>query len=145
MTTCLAHVNIIDLVGTMRPETYDKWHFKRSPKNPIILPDKTHPWEAKATLNPAALRIKNTTHILYRALSEDNTSSIGYAKTKDGVTIEERFALPIYIPRENFELKKVAGGNSGCEDPRLTKIGKNIYMCYTAFDGIGPPRVLSLL
>jgi len=141
MTTCLAHVNIIDLVGTMRPETYDKWHFKRSPKNPIILPDKTHPWEAKATLNPAALRIKNTTHILYRALSEDNTSSIGYAKTKDGVTIEERFALPIYIPRENFELKKVAGGNSGCEDPRLTKIGKNIYMCYTAFDGIGPPRV----
>jgi beta-1,2-mannobiose phosphorylase / 1,2-beta-oligomannan phosphorylase len=141
MTTCLAHVNIIDLVGTMRPETYDKWHFKRSPKNPIILPDKTHPWEAKATFNPAALQIKNTTHILYRALSEDNTSSIGYAKTKDGIIIDERSTLPIYIPRENFELKKVAGGNSGCEDPRLTKIGKNIYMCYTAFDGIGPPRV----
>jgi predicted GH43/DUF377 family glycosyl hydrolase len=48
---------------------------------------------------------------------------------------------PVYIPRESFELKKIAGGNSGCEDPRLTKIGKNIYMCYTAFDGIGPPRV----
>ena len=47
----------------------------------------------------------------------------------------------MYVPRENFELKKVAGGNSGCEDPRLTKIGKTIYMCYTAFDGIGPPRV----
>jgi predicted GH43/DUF377 family glycosyl hydrolase len=71
----------------------------------------------------------------------DNTSSIGYASSKDGVNIDERQTLPAYVPRENFELKKVAGGNSGCEDPRLTKIGKNIYMCYTVFDGIGPPRV----
>ena len=55
--------------------------------------------------------------------------------------IDERLNDPIYIPRESFEMKKVTGGNSGCEDPRLTKIGKNIYMCYTAFDGIGPPRV----
>ena len=38
-------------------------------------------------------------------------------------------------------MKKISGANSGCEDPRLTKIGKNIYMFYTAFDGIGPPRV----
>ncbi len=140
-TTCMAHVNITDLISTMRPKTSARWHFQRYPKNPIIVPDKTHSWEAQATFNPAALRIKNTTHILYRALSPDNTSSIGYASTKDGVFIDERCSLPVYIPRENFELKKVAGGNSGCEDPRLTKIGKNIYMCYTAFDGIGPPRV----
>ena len=45
------------------------------------------------------------------------------------------------MPREEFENKKIANGNSGCGDPRLTKIGKNIYMCYTAFDSIGPPRV----
>ena len=140
-TTCMAHVNINDLIGTMRPETTTRWHFKRSVKNPTITPDKTHPWEAKATFNPAALRIKDTTHILYRALSDDNTSSIGYASTKDGVSIDERYGEPVYVPRESFELKKIAGGNSGCEDPRLTKIGKTIYMCYTAFDGIGPPRV----
>jgi predicted GH43/DUF377 family glycosyl hydrolase len=140
-TTCVAHVNITDLISTMRPETAAMWHFKRSDKNPIILPDKTHPWEEIATFNPAALRIKNITHILYRALSADNTSSVGYASTKDGITIDERQEQPIYVPRESFELKKIAGGNSGCEDPRLTKIGKNIYMCYTAFDGIGPPRV----
>ncbi|MEK7219114.1 MAG: glycosidase, partial [Patescibacteria group bacterium] len=53
----------------------------------------------------------------------------------------KRLDQPVYIPREDFETKKVTGGNSGCEDPRLTKIGKIIYMCYTAFDGIGPPRV----
>ena len=35
----------------------------------------------------------------------------------------------------------MAMGNSGCEDPRLTKIGGVIYMCYTAFDGVGLPRV----
>ena len=66
---------------------------------------------------------------------------IGYAESKDGVSIDERLAEPIYIPREDFESKKVAGGNSGCEDPRLVKIGKAIYMFYTAYDGIDPPRV----
>jgi predicted GH43/DUF377 family glycosyl hydrolase len=140
-TTCMAHVNMTDLVSTMLPKTGDKWHFHRAKGNPIITPDKSHSWEAQATFNPAALRIRNMTHILYRALSMDNTSSVGYASTKDGITIIERQASPAYIPREDFELKKIAGGNSGCEDPRLTKVGKTIYMCYTAFDGIGPPRV----
>ncbi len=141
MTTCVAHVNLNDLMGTMRPETSSDWHFKRSDKNPIITPIKAHQWEGKATFNPAVLRIRNTTHILYRTLSDDNTSYIGYASSRDGVTIDERLPEPIYSPREEFESKKIAGGNSGCEDPRLTKIGKTIYMCYTAFDGIGPPRV----
>ncbi|MFA6393193.1 MAG: glycosidase, partial [Candidatus Paceibacterota bacterium] len=27
------------------------------------------------------------------------------------------------------------------EDPRITAIGKNLYLCYTAYDSIGPPRV----
>jgi predicted GH43/DUF377 family glycosyl hydrolase len=140
-TTCMAHVNITDLISTMRPKTAARWHFQRSLKNPIIIADKTHAWEAQAAFNPAALRIKNKTYILYRALSMDNTSSVGYASSKNGVSIDEKSPLPIYIPRESFELKKIAGGNSGCEDPRLTRIGKTIYMCYTAFDGIGPPRV----
>jgi predicted GH43/DUF377 family glycosyl hydrolase len=140
-TTCMAHVNITDLISTMRPKTAARWHFQRYNKNPIITKNEMHSWEAQATFNPAALRIKNITHILYRALSKDNTSSMGYANSKDGFSIDERQTTPVYIPRENFELKKIAGGNSGCEDPRLTKIGKNIYMFYTAFDGIDPPRV----
>ena len=141
MTTCVAHVNLKDLMGTIRRETSERWHFKRYLKNPIIIPDKRYPWEAKATFNPAVLRIRNTTHILYRTLSDDNTSSIGYANSRDGVNLDERLSEPVYVPRENFELKKISGANSGCEDPRITKIGKIIYMCYTAFDGIGPPRV----
>ena len=141
MTVCVAHVNLEDLMGTMLPETSSRWHFQRREENPIITPDKQHSWESKATFNPAVLRIRNTTYILYRTLSDDNTSYIGYASTKDGIKIDERLPEPIYLPREDFESKKIAGANSGCEDPRLTKIGKTIYMCYTAFDGIGPPRV----
>lgn len=140
-SVCVAHVHMTDLLGTIRPETCSKWHFKRFSGNPIITPNKDHPWEATATFNPATLRIGGTTHILYRTLSADNTSFIGYASSKDGLNIDERLLDPIYGPREDFESKKVPGGNSGCEDPRLTKIGDNIYMCYTAFDGIGPPRV----
>ncbi|MEI8174971.1 MAG: hypothetical protein WCG28_03405 [bacterium] len=141
MTTCAAHVNLEDLLGTICIEKHTRWNFKRFSKNPIIVPDKKYSWQAKATFNPAVLRIRNTTHILYRTLSDDNTSFIGYASSKDGFNIDESLMDPVYVPRESFELKKIAGGNSGCEDPRLTKIGDTIYMCYTAFDGIGPPRV----
>jgi predicted GH43/DUF377 family glycosyl hydrolase len=141
MTVCVAYVNLTDLVSTMRPETSKRWHFKRSEKNPIIVPIKKHAWEAKATFNPAVLRIADKTHILYRTLSDDDTSYIGYASSKDGVKIDERLPEPAYSPREDFESKKMSGRNSGCEDPRLTKIGKTIYMCYTAYDSIGPPRV----
>jgi len=140
-TVCIAHVNLIDLISTMRPETAPRWQCKRFPQNPIIAPMPEHPWEAKATFNPAAIQIGQTTHILYRALSSDNTSSIGYANTKDGVTVIERLSEPVYSPREDFEIKKISGANSGCEDPRITKIGKDIFMCYTAYDSVGPPRV----
>lgn len=140
-TVCIAKVNLADLLRTMMPATSPLYHFRRYPGNPIITADAEHSWESKATFNPAAIRIHGNTYILYRAFSEDNTSSIGCAISKDGIHIDERLPEPVYIPREEFESKKIAGANSGCEDPRLTKIGEHIYMCYTAYDGIGPPRV----
>jgi len=140
-TTCLAYVNLKDLISTMYIETTDEWRFKRGLTNPIITPKKENNWEAKATFNPAAIYLKGKVHILYRTLSNDNTSFIGYASSRDGFSISERLPDPIYIPREDFEMKKVADGNSGCEDPRITEIGKNLYICYTAYDSIGPPRV----
>jgi len=109
--------------------------------NPIISPIADHPWEAALTFNPAAIYEKGNVHILYRAMSPDNTSVVGYARSSDGLHIVERLPDPIYVPREEFEKKRVPGGNSGCEDPRVTKIGDTLYICYTAFDGVGPPRV----
>ncbi|MDO8729125.1 MAG: hypothetical protein Q7K26_04540 [bacterium] len=140
-TACSASVNIDALVSTLSVEVGWRYHFKRLEGNPIIVPIENHPWESKATFNPAAIDLGHRVHILYRALSNDNTSTIGYALSVDGTHITERIGEPVYIPREDFETKKIEGGNSGCEDPRLTKIGTNLYMCYTAFDGIGPPRV----
>ena len=140
-TTCAARLRLNDLISSIYDETRHRWHFKRVQKNPIIVPDENHKWESKATFNPAAIDLGGKIYILYRALSNNNTSTIGYASSIDGMSISERLTEPIYIPREDFENKKIEGGNSGCEDPRLTKIGDTLYMCYTAFDGIGPPRV----
>ncbi len=109
--------------------------------NPIIAPVKEHAWEAKATFNPGAIFLDGKVRILYRAMSNDNTSVIGYASSVDGVHIAKRLQDPIYTPREGFEQKLMPGSNSGCEDPRLTQIKDTIYMCYTAFDGKNPPRV----
>jgi predicted GH43/DUF377 family glycosyl hydrolase len=140
-TVCRAKVDLVDLLKTLDPQSAGLYQFKRSASNPILSPDPRHPWEAKAVFNPAAIDLDGRVHLLYRALSEDNTSTIGYAVTENGETITERLLEPIYVPRAEFEMKKIAGGNSGCEDPRLTLIGKRIYMCYTAFDSVGPPRV----
>lgn len=140
-TGCRASISMIDLTSSMCPNVAPDWHLKRFSRNPILTKNPVHAWEAKAVLNPGAIRIGGTTHLFYRAISSDNTSSIGYATTNDGLNIDWRFAEPIYVPRAPFEMKKIEGRNSGCEDPRITKIGNRIYMCYTAFDGIGPPRV----
>ena len=140
-TVCSARVHLNDLISSIYNETESRWRLKRLENNPIITPNLNHKWESKATFNPGAIDLGGKVHILYRALSGDNTSSIGYATSIDGTKITERLDEPIYIPREDFETKKIEGANSGCEDPRVTKIGEHLYMCYTAFDSIGPPRV----
>ncbi|MFA4975622.1 MAG: hypothetical protein WC839_02600 [Candidatus Paceibacterota bacterium] len=140
-TVCIARVNLSDFLSNIFYKNRKNFCFKRYSKNPIILPKKENEWEAQATFNPGAILLNGKTSIIYRAMSMDNTSTFGCAETKNGFDISKRLSFPVYIPREDFENKKVNNGNSGCEDPRLTKIGKNIYLCYTAFDGIGPPRV----
>lgn len=139
-TCCLAQIKkdtlIRKITGIKRLSK-----LKRAKKNPIIKPKTENEWEAKATFNPGAIHLNGKIHILYRAMSEDNTSVIGYATSKNGININYRSPNPIYTPRESFEKKKNPGGNSGCEDPRLTKIEDKIYMLYTAFDGENPPRV----
>ncbi len=104
-------------------------------------PLKENSWESKAVFNTGALYDNEKIHLVYRAMSKDNTSVFGYASTRDGFTLDERLPQPIYIPREDFEKKKIPNANSGCEDPRLTKIGDMIYMFYTAYDGQNMPRV----
>jgi predicted GH43/DUF377 family glycosyl hydrolase len=139
-TCCAASVRLPFILGLMlkKPKTLK---LQRAQGNPIIQPVKEHTWESKATFNPAAIYLGGKVHIIYRAMSEDNTSIFGYATSEDGVHIDYRSPKPIYIPREEFEQKLVPGGNSGCEDPRLTKIGPKLYMFYTAYNSREHPRV----
>ena len=141
-TVCaVASASLPDLLGSIVTKKEKRIAFKRRSTRPIIEPIAEHIWEAKATFNPAALRIGDTTHLVYSAMSDDNTSVFGYAATKDGIHISERLDDPIYVPREDFEQKKHHGGNSGCEDPRLSVVGDMIHMTYTAYDGVSVPRI----
>ncbi|MDE2212963.1 MAG: hypothetical protein KGJ34_00270 [Patescibacteria group bacterium] len=130
-------LSLNDLLTALIPMRRAKFAI-RAKENPIIRPDANHSWEKKATFNPAAVQIGGTVHILYRAMSNDNTSTFGYASSKDGVHISKRLPEPAYAPRADFEMKRAAGVNSGCEDPRLTRIGERIYLGYTAYDGVHP-------
>jgi len=102
---------------------------KRYEKNPIIKPILEHPWESYMTFNCAAIELENKIHIVYRARGvAGGISRLGYAVTSDGFNIEERLEHPIYLPDPENDLEMF-----GCEDPRITRIGDTLYMCYTAF------------
>jgi predicted GH43/DUF377 family glycosyl hydrolase len=132
-------LNLPDLLDAMVPARRVEL-VVRAKENPILKPIEGHPWEKRAVFNPAVVDAGGSVRILYRAMGDDNTSVIGYAASKNGVKITERLDEPVYKPREDFEMKKT-GGNSGCEDPRITRMGNTLYMTYTAFDGEHPTRV----
>ena len=132
-TCCVASVRLSPLLGLLL-KRMEILRLQRAEENPIIQPIKEHPWESKATFNAGALYLQGRVHIIYRAMSEDNTSVFGYATSRDGLHIDYRSPEPIYTPRQEFEQK-------GCEDPRLTMIGSRIYMVYTAYNGKNPSRV----
>lgn len=146
--SCLATCSLSALLRDMDPDKKEeKREFESGPvmlerfdENPMLTPIPEHDWEAKAVLNPAAFFEDNKVHIFYRAVSDNDISSIGYAESRDGYHITKRLPDPVLIPRADFE-KNSDGKNFGCEDPRMVKIDDMYYMCYTAYDGKNPPRV----
>lgn len=146
-TCCLATMSMQELTAAMcRREDVrfiESRHvpnsFHRYAGNPILAPRPELSWEAQSTFNPAAIHERGSFHLLYRAMSPDGTSVLGYARSADGVHIDLRPHTPAYVPREVFE-QKAKPGNSGCEDPRLTRLGDRLYLFYTAYDG-NVPRV----
>jgi beta-1,2-mannobiose phosphorylase / 1,2-beta-oligomannan phosphorylase len=146
-TVCLAALKMNDVLSSLRHLEYIETApahgatlFKRYSDNPIMSPVPEHEWESKYVLNPAAIYLDNKVFILYRAMGNEDTSVIGLGISDDGVHIRERLPEPIYKPREPFETG-FKDRFSGCEDARINKIGDRLYMTYTAFDGINPPRV----
>ncbi|MBI2980451.1 MAG: hypothetical protein HYY41_06480 [Chloroflexi bacterium] len=136
-TTCaVASGNLNTLIHEMMLTKTEKTKLERFSGNPVIRPNPGHAWESKAVFNPAAIYENGKVHLVYRAMSQDDISVLGYASSKDGAIFDERIDKAIYTPRRDFESK-------GCEDPRLTRLDDTLYLCYTAFDGRLPRVALS--
>lgn len=100
---------------------------KRVEQNPILTPRPEVEWESGAVFNTAVVYDRGAFHLLYRAVKHPNYSSIGYAKSADGIHFE-RLNEPVLVPGVPEE-------KGGVEDPRVTKIGETFYMLYTAWNG----------
>jgi predicted GH43/DUF377 family glycosyl hydrolase len=136
----IARIPLDNLLNSM---TGEGERFFRFHENPILSPRPNFGWEARGTLNPAAIELKGNIHLLYRAVSDCNVSTIGYAITKNGFTIDEWLPKPIYNPRADFEKHGDSDENFGCEDPRIMHIGNRLYMTYTAYNGDVPRVAIS--
>jgi len=103
----------------------DKIHLKRLG---IVLKSTKKLFERRAVLNPACFQEGKFVHVFYRAIDDNNNSTIGYAKLKGPTEVIERKEIPL-IPR-NYDYEKM-----GIEDPRIVKLGKTFYLTYVAHDG----------
>lgn len=116
----------------------------RNLNNPILRPG-THPWSAEAVMNPAALRLNDRTHLIYRAIGMDGVSRLGYASSADGLVFDERLPYPIFIVQKSSSLPESlrryspvmypSGGSwGGCEDPRMVVIDGTVYVTFNMFE-----------
>ncbi len=99
---------------------------RRYKGNAILTPIEEHEWESRAVFNCAAVYLNGKVHIVYRGMSKEDISQLGYAVSDDGFRIRERLVEPIYRPRGEIE-------KYGCEDPRISRVGDRLYLSYTAF------------
>ena len=98
-------------------------------KEGIILQKTALHFENEGVLNPAAIREGEIVHLLYRAVSTGNYSSIGYCCLDGPMKIQHRNETPLLVPEFDYE-------SHGMEDPRIVKIEGTYYLTFTAFDGV---------
>lgn len=98
-------------------------------KHGVILHKTDLGFENEAVANPGAIRDGDFVHLLYRAVSKGNFSSIGYCKLSHVHDIDLRHETPLIYPQFDYECH-------GVEDPRITKIDDLYYITYTAYDGV---------
>ena len=93
----------------------------------IVLKPTQLPFENKAVFNPACIEVDGITHMFYRAVNQQDISSIGYCQLKNNQVIT-RLTQPILASEFDYETK-------GIEDPRITWLEGTYYLFYTAYDG----------
>jgi len=95
----------------------------------IVLSKTTNYFESEGVLNPAVIKVGNTIHMFYRAVTKDNYSTIGYCNFSSQLMLETRNVKPLLIPQADYEFH-------GLEDPRIVLIEGIYYLTYTAYNGI---------
>lgn len=105
-------------------------------KEGIILEKNSNEFENEGVLNPAVIRVGDSVHIFYRAVSTGNYSSIGYCRLDGPLTLVERWDRPIMAAEFDYE-------SHGVEDARIVSIDNTYYMTYTAYDGINARGALA--
>lgn len=83
-------------------------------------------WEENGVLNPGAAEFEGKVYLLYRAVGRDYLSRFGLAISNDGQNFE-RLDQPILESDFDNPYERL-----GIEDPRITKIGRDYYITYTA-------------
>jgi predicted GH43/DUF377 family glycosyl hydrolase len=106
----------------------------RHSANPILEINPANDWEAGSVFNANVLYENGLFRMFYRATNDIRSgdaggyvSSVGYAESQDGIHYD-RHSEPLIIPDQSYE----DGG--GCEDPRVTKIGDEYFIYYTAVE-----------
>ena len=127
--------------------------------NPIITPMPGSSWQSLATYNPTAFVDGEEIHILYRAQGDSWESTLGWARSSDGLHIDYRHPEPIYHRRHaeegageapsEMDFRRFGGrpllasdgsegaswGSGGVEDCRVTVMEGRLYNLYAAFNG----------
>jgi len=106
-------------------------------KEGIVLEKTQNNFEEEGVLNPAILQEGNIVHMFYRAVRKGNCSSIGYCKLDGPMKVTYRNDTPLIYSQFDYE-------QHGVEDPRITKIDKEYYLAYTAYDGLNALGALAI-
>lgn len=126
---------------------------QRFAENPLLLPRPEHGWESRFVFNPAAIQLGERIHLIYRAIGDQGRSVFGHASSSDGIRFDERCEHPVYQCSQplhesagsGMPVAYASGGSSsGCEDPRVVRIGDTLYMTYTSFGGWDHPPAVAL-
>lgn len=106
--------------------------------NPVLEPHPENAWEDQAVFNPGAIYDNGEVHLLYRAVGRNGLSTVGYAKSPDGLFFNRAHHKPVYVLNTGSSgydrvFYPSGGGSGGSEDPRAVVIDGRIYMTYVYF------------
>ncbi len=92
----------------------------------IVLEPRDVWWEAGGVFNPGIAEFGGRIYMMYRAVGRDHLSRLGLAVSEDGERFT-RFDFPALEADQSNPYERL-----GLEDPRITKIGRDYYITYTA-------------